>query len=76
MQSKLIDNLVAGLKKAQKHRCQLTEIAEETGVSRSVLIKVMAEEKYNITSRRLERIYCALIRRGHLEPTFEFDTAA
>jgi len=75
-ESKLVQTLVVGLQRAQRKRGQLTEIAKEAGVSRSTLVKVLAGDNDWIKAPNLERIYCALVRRGHLGTTFEFDSAA
>lgn len=76
MQSKLVTTVVEGLVKAQPVRGQWTEIAEETGVSRSTIVKLVAGDNDNIKAPNLERLYCALVRRGYLPSTFEFPSAA
>lgn len=76
MKSKLVQTLVAGLKKAQQVPGQWTEIAEESGVSRSTIVKLAAGDNDKVKAPNLERIYCALVRRGHLNRTFVFDVAA
>lgn len=76
MTSKLAQTLVPGLKKAQKIRGQWTEIAEETGVSRSTIVKIAAGENTNFTVSTFEAIYGALSRRGHLDSSFVYQSAA
>ena len=76
MESKLVQTLVCGLREAQKVPLQLTELAEETGVSRSTLVKLLAGDNDNIKAPNLERVYCALVRRGYLPSQFTFPVAA
>ena len=76
MESKLVQTLVSGLREAQKVPLQLTELAEETGVSRSTLVKLLAGDNDNIKAPNLERVYCALVRRGYLPSQFTFPVAA
>lgn len=76
MASKLVHVLVTGLKEAQKVPGQWTEIAEETGVSRSTIVKIAAGDNTNVTVGTFERIYDALSCRGHLESTFVYQSAA
>ncbi len=76
MQSKHIQALVSGLKKAQQIPLQWTQIADESGVSRSTIVKIAAGESTNVKVHTFERIYCALARRGHLDTTFVYEVAA
>lgn len=74
--SKHIETLVTGLKKAQKIPRQWSEIAEESGVSKSTIVQIAAGRRPNVTTCTFERIYCALVRRGHLENTFVYESVA
>jgi len=76
VQSKLVKTLATGLKKAQAIPGQWTEIAAESGVSRSTIVKIAAGANTNVKACNVERIYIALVRRGHLESTFVFPSAA
>lgn len=76
MQSKHIQTLVTGLKKAQQIPRQWTEIADESGVSRSTIVKIAAGDNTNIKVQTFERIYSALASRGHLENTFVYESVA
>ena len=76
MQSQLVKTVIKGLKAAQLVRGQWSEIALESGVSRSTIVKLAAGDNDSIKAPNLEQIYLALVRRGHLDRTFVFESVA
>lgn len=70
--SKLVTTLLEGFEKARKQRGEITAIADETGLSTSTITKVLSGSTPGITAPNLERLWCALARRGHITPDFRF----
>lgn len=73
MTSKLVATVVDGLNKAKG---DWDGIAKEAEVSYFTISKMVSGAVANPTATRLERIYMALVRRGHLKSTFEFRDCA
>lgn len=73
MASKLVTTVVDGLNKAKG---DWEGIAKEADVSYFTIGKMVSGAVANPTATRVERIYIALVRRGHLSSTFEFSDAA
>lgn len=70
--SKLVTTLLEGFEQARKQRGEITAIAEETGLSPSTITKFLSGATPGITAPNLERLWCALARRGHITPSFTF----
>lgn len=73
MKSRLVTAVIDGLNKAKG---DWLEISKEAEVSYFTLSKMVSGDVANPTAPRVERIYLALVRRGHLNSTFEFRDCA
>lgn len=73
MKSKLVAEVIRGLNAA---RGDWGSIAAEADISYFTITKMVSGEVKNPTATRVERIYLALVKRGHLESTFTFEACA
>jgi len=73
MKSRLVQAVVNGLLAAKG---DWTDIAREADVSYFTLSKMVSGDVQNPTATRVERVYLALVSRGHLSSTFEFKDCA
>lgn len=74
MSSKLVLELRKGLKRAG--RSEFKSIADESEVSEHTIKKIAYGAHVNATALNTEKIYAALIRRGHLARKFDFSQCA
>jgi DNA-binding Xre family transcriptional regulator len=71
-ESKLMNTLRRGLERAHRKRGELAEISKAAGLSKSTVIKVKDGNTPGILAPNLEKLWCVLADRGHLDRTFEF----
>jgi DNA-binding Xre family transcriptional regulator len=74
VKSKLIEALALGLKQVQKNEGEWTDIANNAGISRSTVVKIAAGQRPNITVSTFENVYNELVRRGHVQSTFVYES--
>lgn len=68
----LMEELRRALKEAHKERGKLAQVAEKTGLSYSMLMKVKNGETPSILTDNLQTLWCVLSDSGHLTNTFRF----
>lgn len=70
MKSALVSEVIRGLNLA---RGDWSQIAREAGASYSWVSKLVCGEIHKPGAPTIEKIYLALVRRGHLNSSFTFE---